>query len=300
MLWSRALSEAEVAERAHAVPGGAPACEVPPSPPPPSLPTDRCTIGQAETTPTISTSVRFLSASLLVVISDPTGISNVQTTSLLQSVQSWHLSTVAVGRRCRPDFLHDQIQSRCGESLLATEEQYGGTTDWCVLNDQRIVVVNAPCAHVAGSVVHFCCSRHLNYEYMYAAMEIVDELRPPILAALSRSDGISIHAPDGSVVTPVATHLWPQVSREMRVRAADSSDFWHHVQTAEVQFFTYIELDHDLPDNVVYSAVDAFGNSQEFSYSTETSISFALKVPSHCSRIVLSTAVGHSHVGAAI
>ncbi len=126
----------------------------------------------------------------------------------------------------------------------------------------------------------YCC-RHLNYEYMYSAMEIVDELRPPILAALSRPDGMLIHAADGSVVTPVATHLWPQVAREMRVRAAGSSDFWHHVQTAEVQFFTYIELDHDLPDNVVYSAVDAFGNSQEFSYSTETSVSFALKVTLH-------------------
>ena len=135
---------------------------------------------------------------------------------------------------------------------------------------------------------------------MYAAMEIVDELRPPILAALSRSDGISIHGPDGDPVTPVATHLWPQVSREMRVRAADGSDFWHHVQTAEVQFFTYIELDHDLPDNVVYTAVDAFGNSQEFSYFTETSISFALKVPLHRHRIVLFAAAAHSHVGASM
>lgn len=109
-------------------------------------------------------------------------------------------------------------------------------------------------------------------------MEIVDELRPPILDALSGSGGMSIHAADGSDVPSVAVHLWPQVAREMRVRAAGGSDFWHQVQTAEVQFFTYIELENSLQDTETYSVVDAFGNTQDFSYSEETSVSFALKV----------------------
>ena len=100
VLWSRALSEAEVVERAHPVPRGAPACEAPSTPPPPPPPIERCTVAQAETTPAISMSVRFLSASLLVVISDPTGIAHNRSNhlSFLQIVQLRHLTVGAAGR----------------------------------------------------------------------------------------------------------------------------------------------------------------------------------------------------------
>ena len=155
-------------------------------------------------------------------------------------------------------YLHSEIQSRCAATLAEVEAQYGTTdpTNW-----------------------------HLDFEYKFAALEVVDALRPPILAALSAADGglsiVSQGAGGGATIATTSVHLWPNAAREMRIDRA-TSDMGTNAPfrlgvVADLQFFSYLELDAPL-DAGSYTVTDSFGNSVDFEFDDATSVSWALKV----------------------
>jgi hypothetical protein len=156
--------------------------------------------------------LRFLTASHLVVVTDPT------------------------------TFLHDSVLKRCGAWLAETEQTYR-TAD--------------PHAW------------QLNYAYRYAAMEVVDQLRPNILRRVSSANHFNISAStttttaakismgaNFSMLAATATAVWPNAARELRVARAileeeqatttttfDYANGGHEMTaTAEVQFFSFIDL----------------------------------------------------------
>ena len=178
-------------------------------------------------------------------------------------------------------YLHDEVHARCGASLAATEAAYrlSDPTSW-----------------------------HLNYEYKYAALEVVDLLRPPMMDRIAAAGHFNVTArrpapadPAPVHVAPRARHLWPNAAREMRVaraRAGGGFDYaagGHEMTaTAEVQYFTYLVLEAPLQEQgagpepgrdycvgraaTAVAVLDGFGNAANGSFSDCASVSFALKV----------------------
>jgi DNA-binding transcriptional regulator of glucitol operon len=207
----------------------------------------RCSLIQEHDEPSIELSVRFLTASIMVVVSDPTS------------------------------YLHSQVHARCGISLAETEKSYRGTdpTNW-----------------------------HLNYEYKYAALEVIDLLRPGILESLSRPGHFNLSiSVSGEECELVATDsfLWPNAAREMRIARAlgggsfDMANGGHEmVASAEVQYFTFFNLVRSLqareprssdmdvcalqvePVNVTVR--DSFGNNKSAFFDDCRTVSFAIKI----------------------
>eukprot|EP00040_Diaphanoeca_grandis_P022074 m.118090 g.118090 ORF g.118090 m.118090 type:complete len:1316 (+) comp28633_c0_seq1:254-4201(+) len=151
-------------------------------------------------------------------------------------------------------YINSEIQSRCGSRLSATEKTHGGV---------------------------FPRPWQISYEYTYAAKEIIDEVRPPMLLNLSTDTG-------GFVVNNVAltpelhiqSHsLWPNAAREFRVQRVAAGDASEElmVTAAEVQFFSYVELATPLSSGR-YRVSNAWGNTVEFTFDELTTVSWALKI----------------------
>ena len=207
----------------------------------------RCSLIQEPDEPTIDLSVRFLSASLMVVVSDPTS------------------------------YLHSQVHARCGISLAETENAYrdADPTNW-----------------------------HLNYEYKYAALEVIDLLRPGILESLSKPGHFNLSTSImGEEIKLMATDsfIWPNAAREMRIARAlgggsfDMTNGGHEmVASAEVQYFTYLNLARSLQaresrssdvdicalqaEPIKVNVRDIYGNNKSAFFDDCRTVSFALKV----------------------
>ena len=100
-----------------------------------------------------------------------------------------------------------------------------------VLSSTLIVVVADPTEYLVNQTLTRC-QQHLEWHearytqqdwqlgiaYKLAAYQMIDELRPPILEALSTAGGgITIRDAQGTPLTVSANHLWPNVAREMEL-----------------------------------------------------------------------------------
>jgi len=153
------------------------------------------------------------------------------------------------------EYLHAQIHARCGDALASIDAAYltSDPYNW-----------------------------RINYEYKYAAMEVVDLLRPPILEAVSRQDHLHLSREDGGSVGIERVSVWPNAAREMRVsRPAGAPGRAHeYVATAEVQFFSFLELTRPLSsdDGSAIVLLDSWGHNTTVVFNDRTTVSWALKV----------------------
>lgn len=161
-----------------------------------------------------------------------------------------------------------------------------------VLTDNTIAIVTDPNpwlrARIAVDSGPFLTAMEQNRQYVavwtaaahynYAAKEVITHYRPPILSALSVAGHFTIAA-SGSVPTALPQgSLWPQVTREFRMRDFSGNNTEIHTDSAENVFYSYITLPFSMQAGETYHITDTWGNTTSFVFDLNQTVSWALKV----------------------
>ena len=161
-----------------------------------------------------------------------------------------------------------------------------------LLTDDTIAVITDPNAFLKERLVADCglylrameTNRALlppwlpAHEYELATREVILHYRPPILEALARTNHFTLSTPAQPPRGVEVISLWPQATREFRFPSLGPNGGAEHTPSSENVFYSYLRLPFHLSAGQTCQITDEWGNSAQFTYDENQTISWALKV----------------------